>query len=98
MPERFDLADWLEHSFGVFRSSAAVLKTIRIHFERGAARYVRESCWHKSQKLVMQRDGTVIAEFRLTDLQEIKHWIMSFGSSATALDPPELVEQIQAEL
>ena len=85
IPEDFDLAEWLEHSFGVFRSNSTELQTIRIHFPREVARYVQESRWHGSQQLSVQKDGSLIAEFRLTDTQEIKRWIMSFGPNAVVL-------------
>ncbi len=87
VPQGFDLESWLEHSFGVFRSGNMVLHTIRVRFSRESARYVRESNWHKSQTLSPQQDGSLIAEFQLTDTQEIKRWIMSFGPSATVLEP-----------
>lgn len=98
IPEKFDLAEWLEHSFGVFRSNSRELQTIRIHFARDVARYVQESRWHGSQKISVQRDGSLIAEFRLTDTQEIKRWIMSFGLNALVLEPKELVEDINRDL
>jgi predicted DNA-binding transcriptional regulator YafY len=98
IPEDFDLAEWLEHSFGVFRSNSTELQTIRIHFTREVARYVQESRWHGSQQLSVQKDGSLIAEFRLTDTQEIKRWIMSFGPNAVVLEPRELVEDIQRDL
>ena len=98
IPEKFDLAEWLEHSFGVFRSNTSQLQTIRIHFTREVARYVKESNWHKSQKLTPQDDGSLIAEFQLTDTQEIKRWIMSFGPNAKVLAPEALVEEIANDL
>ena len=98
IPEKFDLAEWLEHSFGVFRSNSTELQTIRIHFARDVARYVHESRWHGSQKLKIQKDGSLIAEFCLTDTQEIKRWIMSFGPNAVVLEPKELVEEMQEDL
>lgn len=98
VPQEFDLAEWLEHSFGVFRSGSTELQTIRIHFTRDVARYVQESRWHGSQKLTPQPDGSLIAEFSLPDTQEIKRWIMSFRANATVLEPQELVEAIQQDL
>ena len=98
VPENFNLADWLEHSFGVFRSDATELQTIRIHFTHDVARYVKESNWHKSQKLTPQKDGSLIAEFQLTDTQEIKRWIMSFGPNARVLGPESLVEEMANDL
>jgi predicted DNA-binding transcriptional regulator YafY len=98
IPEDFDLADWLEHSFGVFRSADGQLQTIRIHFTRDVARYVKESRWHNSQKLHDQPDGSLIAEFELTDIQEIKRWIMSFGPNAKVMGPEQLVSEMQKDL
>jgi len=98
IPERFNLSDWLEHSFGVFRSSTGHLQSIRIEFSRDVARYVKESNWHKSQKLTPQKDGSLIAEFQLTDTQEIKRWIMSFGPNARVLGPTEFAEEIAKDL
>ena len=98
IPQDFNLADWLEHSFGVFQSGSGRLQTIRIRFTRDVARYVQESRWHKSQKLTPQKDGSLIAEFQLTDTTEIKRWIMSFGPGATVLEPAALVEEIFEDL
>ncbi len=98
VPHEFDLAEWLEHSFGVFRSGSTELQTIRIHFARDVARYVQESKWHGSQQLTPQPDGSLIAEFQLPDTQEIKRWIMSFGPNATVLEPQALVEEITNDL
>ena len=98
VPQEFDLAEWLEHSFGVFRSGSTELQTIRIHFTRDVARYVQESRWHGSQKLTTQPDGSLIAEFSLPDTQEIKRWIMSFGPNAMVLGPQELVDEVSSEL
>ena len=98
IPEKFNLAEWLEHSFGVFRSNTSQLQTIRIHFTREVARYVKESNWHKSQKLTPQDDGSLIAEFQLTDTQEIKRWIMSFGPNAKVLGPEALVDEVSRDL
>ncbi len=98
VPSDFDLAGWLSKSFGVWRSGSEDLQIIRIHFARSAARYIQESTWHETQQLFPQSDGTIIAEFQLPDIEEILKWILSFGSNATALEPPELVERINEEL
>ncbi len=98
LPEDFDLAGWLEHCFGVFRGADDELKTIRIHFTREVARYVKESEWHRHQKLIPQADGSLIAEFHLSSTQEIKRWVMTFGPNATVLEPEELVQEIHRDL
>lgn len=98
VPADFDVQEWLSKSFGVWRSGEDNLQTIRVHFAKSAARYVQESTWHSSQRLFPQEDGTLIAEFKLPDIEEILKWILSFGSNATALEPPSLVERINEEV
>ncbi len=98
VPQGFSMSDWLEKSFGVYRSGNEELQTIRVHFTREVARYVTESNWHPSQKLEQQKDGTLIAQFQLPDTSEIKRWIMSFGAGATVLEPTVLVEEINEDL
>jgi predicted DNA-binding transcriptional regulator YafY len=98
VPRDFSLQDWVANSFGVYRTGRTALQTIRIHFSRDSARYVQESRWHHSQQLTLQKDGSLIAEFRLPDTTEIKTWIMSFGPRATVLEPAELVTEIEQDL
>lgn len=97
-PADFDLSGWLNKCFGVWRSGSEDVQTIRIQFTPESARYVQESSWHESQHLDPQADGSLIATFRLPDIQEIKRWIMSFGPSAKVLEPAELLIDIRREL
>ena len=94
VPQGFSLDDWLEKSFGVYRSGNEELQTIRVQFSRDVARYVAESNWHPSQTLEPQSDGSLIAEFQLPDTSEIKRWIMSFGVGAKVLEPQSLADEI----
>lgn len=96
MPDNFKLADHLAKSFGVFQGRGDVKVVVR--FLPNVARYVMESNWHVSQKLTRQKDGSVLAEFRLSDTEEIKHWIMSFGKSAVVQEPPSLQQEMAKEL
>jgi predicted DNA-binding transcriptional regulator YafY len=89
-PKEFDLAAHLAGSFGIYRGSAKDNVVVRVRFFAEAVRYVREKQWHASQKLLPQRDGSVIAEFQLTATEEIKAWVLSFGAKAEVLEPETL--------
>jgi predicted DNA-binding transcriptional regulator YafY len=53
----------------------------------------------ESQQLLRQwKLLQLLAESQLADTQEIKRWIMSFGPSATVLQPVELAEEICNDL
>jgi len=97
-PEDFDLAQHLAKSFGVFHGDGDGDVKIVVQFSPRVARYVSESHWHESQKLTPQKDGGVVAEFQLSDTEEIKRWIMSFGQHAVVQEPESLKEEIVLEL
>lgn len=96
-PPDFDLSDYLQHSLGIFRGDGP-LRRVVIRFAHDVAQYVEEHRWHSSQKLSRLPDGQLNAEFKLADLEEIKAWVLSFGSKAVVVEPPELVDQITNEL
>jgi predicted DNA-binding transcriptional regulator YafY len=95
-PEDFDLEQHLAKSFGVYHGDGDV--KIKVWFAPAVARYVSESNWHESQKLTQQKDGSLLAEFQLSDTEEIKRWIMSFGQHAVVQEPESLKEEIVQEL
>lgn len=95
MPEDFDLAKHLAGSFGIFQGKGDIV--VRVRFAQPVARYVQESKWHASQKLSKQRDGSLLAEFRLSTTEEIKRWLLSFGKHATVVAPDALRNAIADE-
>jgi proteasome accessory factor B len=98
MPADFTLADHLASSFGVYQGHEDL--EIRVRFAAGGpARYVSEGRWHPSQTLTPQKDGGLVAEFRLSSTEELKRWMLSFGAGAEVLEPQalrlELAEEAQ---
>ncbi|RLD97779.1 MAG: WYL domain-containing protein, partial [Aquificota bacterium] len=45
-----------------------------------------------------QDDGSIIFEVNAEGIQEIKFWVMSWGSHALVLEPESLREEIRKEL
>lgn len=99
---RFNARDHLGGGFGVWSYEDKPNHTheIRIRFEGYAARVVAERMWHSSQTIKpMNKDGSII-EFQVTlsGLEEITRWVLSWGSKARVLGPPELRKRIKDEL
>jgi predicted DNA-binding transcriptional regulator YafY len=94
-PDGFDLASHFSHSFGVFQGDGAV--HVKVRFSPTVARYVQESTWHASQKLTIEKDRSVLAEFDLDGTDEIMRWILSFGCHAEVVEPEELRSAIGEE-
>ena len=72
-PPDFKLEDYLKTSLGVFRSDGPV-RNVRIRFSPKVACYVQEHHWHHSQILTPHKDGSLLAEFQLAALEEVKGW------------------------
>jgi predicted DNA-binding transcriptional regulator YafY len=96
-PANFDIRKYLEGSFGVHSASGEWFD-VRVRFDAVVARYVSETCWHPTQRLVPQRDGSLIAEFRLNNAEELRSWTLGFGSHATVLEPEGLRASVRDEL
>jgi len=96
MPADFDLREHLANSFGVMHGDGDV--RVKVRFSPGVVRYVEEGQWHRTQRLIPQADGSLLAEFHLDGTEEIKSWALSFGRHAEVLEPEELRQAIAAEL
>lgn len=92
-PAAFDPHRFLAGSFGIFQGDGP-LQSIRVRFTPAAARLVAEKTFHPSQRLTPQPDGSVIAEYELSSLEEFTSWILSWGKEAEVLEPKELRERI----
>jgi predicted DNA-binding transcriptional regulator YafY len=93
-PMDFSIGRYLEQSFGVFAKPTKTKHTIHIVFDSFAAPLVQERQWHPSQKITQLRDGRIELSLTLGNLEEVERWILSWGSHARVVAPPELRERI----
>ena len=66
-----------------------------MHFDSWAAQLIQEKNWHPAQAIETLDDGCVEFRIELADLFEIERWILSWGSHAKVLAPPELKNRIR---
>jgi predicted DNA-binding transcriptional regulator YafY len=95
-PKDFNLEKHLASSFGIFHGEGDI--RVKVRFAPAVRRYVQEGCWHPSQRLTPLRDGSLLAEFRLGCTEELKRWLLSFGSKAEVLEPESLRSELIAEI
>jgi len=94
VPEDFNLQDFMGSSFGVYQGSPI---NIKVWFHPDVAGYIKEKIWHESQQIHPQPDGSIIFEAQVAGTDEIRFWIMTWGSNAEALEPESLREEIKGE-
>jgi predicted DNA-binding transcriptional regulator YafY len=95
IPAKFDIESFMRSSFGTFAGEP--VRRVRVWFDPATAGYVREKIWHVSQKLHERRDGSLVFEAEVAGTQEIKRWVMRFGSKARVLEPESLRVEIRME-
>lgn len=101
-PNDFSAKDHLGGSFGVWNHEGQNRKKyeVKIRFEGYAARVVAERQWHPSQKIEqLDHNGdTIVFMAQLSGLEDITRWILSWGSKARVIGPPELKERVRLEV
>ncbi|MFC1863906.1 helix-turn-helix transcriptional regulator, partial [Thermodesulfobacteriota bacterium] len=94
IPEDFSLDEFIGISFGVFQGEPVKVK---VWFHADVAGYIKEKTWHESQEIHSQGDGSIIFEAEVAGTEEIKFWIMNWGSKAEVLEPESLRSEIHDE-
>lgn len=91
----FSLEDYLCSALGIELGGKPY--EVVIHFDRHQARWIRERCWHHTQKIEYQPDGSLILTMTVGGLGEVKRWVMGFGSRARVIRPEVLREEVARE-
>jgi predicted DNA-binding transcriptional regulator YafY len=94
VPEDFDVEEFVRPSFGIYQGP---LTKVKIRFSPEVAGYVKESIWHESQKITDEKDGSILFEAEVAGTDEIRFWVMNWGSKAEVLEPASLREEIRFE-
>jgi predicted DNA-binding transcriptional regulator YafY len=85
----FSPHEWMSNAFQVERGDETL--EIAIRFDEYQARWIRERRWHESQQPLEELpDGGVLLRFQSSGLEEVKRWVMQFGSHAEVLEPERI--------
>lgn len=84
---------------GVSIPENAVLQNIRLRFSAYRAPYLLTKPLHPSQRLIaLHSDGSAELEWRLIPNPELRTILLGFGPDVEVLSPPELREEMAAQL
>jgi predicted DNA-binding transcriptional regulator YafY len=99
VPASFHVADVLNGAFGIHvASSDAPPRRVVIEFSAAKAAFVRARIWHPTQTFEELPDGRIRLAFTCASLIPVVSWVLEWGPHAKALEPPELVADVIAEL
>lgn len=71
--------------------------TATIRFSGKEAPYVRERQWSEDQTIVDNPDGSCTLTLSTSGTKDLLRWLLSFGSGAEILSPPEFREALRDE-
>ena len=96
IPENYSLDDELAAAWGVEQGEEEF--DLKIKFSGRAARFVPE--YHLSDKQNIERinENEIIFSIKTSSKEEIKSWILGFGSNAEILEPEKLRKEVETEV
>lgn len=100
-PPGFDGREHLRRSFGIWGAAGdGSLQLVTVRLRDYAARLAQERRWHPTQevKVLDGRGEHVELCFEAGALEEVVRWVLSFGSKARVIGPPELKRLVREEV
>jgi predicted DNA-binding transcriptional regulator YafY len=97
IPRSFDAGEFFRNTFGLFVGKGRPFR-FRVRFAPEVSDEIREMVWHPDQKLERGVHGEAILELPAESVREARRFILAYGSHATAVSPPELVEDLRREV
>ena len=99
VPAGFKIADVLNGAFGIHVAGTDTPpRRVVIEFSAARAAFVRARIWHPAQTFEELPDGRVRLAFSCASLIPVVSWVLEWGPHAKAIEPPDLVADVIAEL
>ncbi|MBP8261708.1 MAG: WYL domain-containing protein [Verrucomicrobia bacterium] len=93
IPESFDPNHYLKGAFSAFKGKADY--EVVIDFDIWATDLIRGRQWHASQEITLLPQGCSRMRLRLSSIEEMVGWVLSWGAHATVVRPIELVNRVR---
>ncbi|MBF0441960.1 MAG: WYL domain-containing protein [Oligoflexales bacterium] len=99
-PAAYRPEDIYEGEFGIIYGDKRRAYAVQLEFadDPQLKRYVRERIWTDNDKFTDRKNGTLLMKFEVSDLTEVKAFVLSFGDSVKVLGPKELVDDVKRTL
>jgi proteasome accessory factor B len=93
LPDGYDPEERFRGAFGIVDEASLA---VRVRFSAAIAHAIADRLWHPTQTIVRHKDGSLELAFTAGGRMEILSWILSYGSHAELLEPPDLRTELAA--
>jgi predicted DNA-binding transcriptional regulator YafY len=91
-----EIDGFIGQGYGIFAGNKVQWAKLKFSAER--ARWVSRELWHPQQRVIENKDGSLILEVPFTDLRELSMDILRQGRHVEVLEPKELRDEVAGEL
>lgn len=95
LPADFDAAQFAAQAWQPVADDPMVEVVLR--FSPAVAPVIKARRWHPSQKVVTFGDGSCQLTMQLSDLRDVRAWVLSWGAAIRVVAPPTLREDVAQE-
>jgi CRISPR-associated endonuclease/helicase Cas3 len=96
IPGDFDPRETLADAWGIWYTEAEPVE-VALRFHPRVAQRVKETRWHRSERVEEQPDGSLVWRAEVAEPQEMLPWIRGWGADVVVEDPKELRESVTGE-
>jgi predicted DNA-binding transcriptional regulator YafY len=94
-PADFDIKEYVDSSFGIFKGKSKTEVTLRFSPEK--VKWIGDQVWHRDQKTTYLKDGSLELSFPVAEFAEIKMEILKHGDKVEVIKPKALRDLIKTE-
>lgn len=87
-PRDFDLEEYLERGWKL--QANAEPEHIALRFSKDCAKWIAGCQFHPNQTITQQTDGSLLFEVTVAGVDEICHWVLSYGDKVEVIAPESL--------
>jgi CRISPR-associated endonuclease/helicase Cas3 len=96
IPDTFDDEQLLKHAWGIWVGDKWPI-TVKLRFNKDAARRVKESIWHPLEKVTDTEDGGCLWSADVAEWREMLPWVRGWGADCEVLGPEGLRNALKRE-
>ncbi len=96
IPADFDDEQLLKHAWGIWVGDKEPV-TVKLRFNREAARRVKESIWHPLEKVEDTDDGGCLWSADVAEWREMLPWVRGWGADVEVIEPKALRDSLIRE-
>ena len=97
IPDNLEVERRLEEAWSIWFNEGEPVK-VQLKFSSGVAGRVKESLWHSSQRIMELDTGELLAEFEISEPEEMYPWIRGWGADVEILEPEYLRQRFVGEI